>query len=64
MIDIVAHGHVNACGTCEYICEYCVIVGALTIIVCVTLTREVYKRRIENNEINKKINNLVDIRSF
>jgi hypothetical protein len=41
-----------------------VIVGALTLKVCVILIKEVYKRRMANDELNKKRNNLVDIRSF
>ncbi len=39
------------------------IVGALTLTVCVTSINEVYKRRMPNDEINKKMNNLVDILS-
>jgi hypothetical protein len=40
------------------------IVGALTLTVCVTLINEVYKRRMANDEINKKRNNLVDVLSL
>ncbi len=64
MIDIVLHGHDNVCEYVEYNCEYCAIVGALILTVCVTLINEVYKRRMPNDEINKKMNILVDIRSF
>jgi hypothetical protein len=41
-----------------------VIVGALKLTVCVTLINEVHKRRMVSDEINKKINNLVDILSL
>jgi hypothetical protein len=39
-------------------------VGVLTLTVCVIVTTEVYKRRIDNDKINRMMNNLVDILSF
>jgi hypothetical protein len=64
LIDIFEHGHVNVCEYVEYNCEYWVIVGPLTLTVWVTLINEVYKRRMANDDINKKMNNLVDILSL
>jgi hypothetical protein len=64
LIDIFEHGHVNVFEYVEYNCEYWMIVGPLTLTVCVTLINEVYKRRMVNDEINKKRNNLVDILSW
>jgi hypothetical protein len=63
-MEIFVHGHVNVCEYVEYNCEYWAIVGALILTVCVTLINELYKRRMPNDEINNKMNNLVDIRSF
>jgi len=39
------------------------LVGVLILTVCVILINELYKIRMPNDEINKKINNRVDIRS-
>ncbi len=64
MIEILVHVHVNVCPYVEYNCEYCVSVGVLTLTVCVIVTTEVYKRRIDNDKINRMMNNLVDILSF
>ena len=51
-------------GMFEYNCKYCAIVGVLMLTVSVILTRELYKRRIANDKVNKNRNILVDIRSF
>jgi len=64
LVEIFVHGHDNVCGYVEYNSKYCVAEVGLTWTVCVTVINEVYKRRMPNDEINKKMNNLVDIRSF
>ncbi len=63
-MDICVHGHVNVCGYFEYNCKYCVIVGDLILTVSVTLINELYNRRIANDEVKRKRNIRVDIRSF
>jgi hypothetical protein len=62
LIDICLHGHVRVCEYFEYNCEYCVRVGVATVIVFVTLAKDVYKRRIINDMMSNTMNNFVDIR--
>jgi hypothetical protein len=59
---MLVHGHVRVCEYVEYNWEYCAREGILALTIFVVLIKDVYKRRIVIDAINKKMNNLVDIR--